>query len=40
VRWIDNGHLLIRYKKWFGYDYSRACTLHAAGVEVTCEPWP
>lgn len=40
VRWIDNDHLLIRYDKWFGYDYSHACTSHAFGVEVTCEPRP
>jgi hypothetical protein len=40
VRWIDNDHLLIRYDKWFGYDYSHACTPHAFGVEVTCEPRP
>ena len=40
VRWIDNDHLLIRYDRWFGYDYSHACTPHAFGVEVTCEPWP
>jgi len=38
VRWIDNDHLLIRYDKWFGYDYSHACTQHAFGIEVTCEP--
>lgn len=37
VRWIDNDHLLIRYDRWFGYDYSHACTPHAFGVEVTCE---
>ena len=40
VRWIDNDHLLIRYDKWFGYDYSHACTPHVFGVEVTCEPRP
>jgi hypothetical protein len=40
VRWIDNDHLLIRYDKWFGYDYSHACAPHAFGVEVTCEPRP
>jgi hypothetical protein len=40
VRWIDNDHLLIRYDRWFGYDYSHACTAHAFRVEVTCEPWP
>lgn len=38
VRWIDNDHLLIRYDKWFGYDYSHACTPHAFDIEVTCEP--
>jgi hypothetical protein len=40
VRWIDNDHLLIRYDKWFGYDYNHACTPHAFGIEVTCEPRP
>jgi len=40
VRWIDNEHLLIRYDRWSGYDYSHACTPHAFGVEVTCEPRP
>jgi hypothetical protein len=38
VRWIDSDHLLIRYDKWFGYDYSHACTPHVFDVEVTCEP--
>jgi hypothetical protein len=38
VRWIDNDHLLIRYDKWLGYDYSHACAPHASGIEVTCEP--
>ncbi len=40
VRWIDNDHLLIRYDRWFRYDYNHACTPHALGVEVTCEPRP
>ena len=38
VRWIDNDHLVIQYDTWFGYDYKKACTPHAFGVEVTCEP--
>lgn len=40
VRWIDNDHLLIRYDRWFGYDYSHACTPHVFGIEVRCEPRP
>lgn len=40
VRWIDNDHLLIRYDRWLGYDYSHACTPHAFGIEVTCESRP
>jgi hypothetical protein len=40
VQWTDNEHLLIRYDRWIGYDYSHACTPHAFGVDVTCEPRP